>query len=111
MCIRDRVTLFSEVHPEKTYSPLLTMLPGRVIISSDVPENEYLPRFSRTLGSSTERRPLSLKADGLIPVSYTHLEIGELWFEKPLMPRHAKTYNPAFDITDHTLITGFITDD
>lgn len=38
-------------------------------------------------------------------------EIGELWFEKPLMPRHAKTYNPAFDITDHTLITGFITDD
>ena len=38
-------------------------------------------------------------------------EIGDLWFESPLLPRLAKAYNPAFDITDHTLITGFITDD
>lgn len=27
------------------------------------------------------------------------------------MPEHAKAYNPAFDITDHSLITAFITDE
>ncbi|MCI8388597.1 MAG: S-methyl-5-thioribose-1-phosphate isomerase [Clostridiales bacterium] len=37
-------------------------------------------------------------------------EIGELWFSEPLSPDGAKTYNPAFDVTPHELITGFITD-
>ena len=38
-------------------------------------------------------------------------EIGGLYFRKDLMPEHAKAYNPAFDITDHSLITAFITDE
>ena len=37
-------------------------------------------------------------------------EIGEMWYEKPMLPQNAKTLNPAFDITDHSLITAFITE-
>ena len=37
-------------------------------------------------------------------------EIGSLWFSENLMPENAKAFNPAFDVTDHELITGFITD-
>ena len=37
-------------------------------------------------------------------------EIGNLWFKENLMPDNAKAFNPAFDVTDHELITGFITD-
>lgn len=37
-------------------------------------------------------------------------EIGEMWYEKPMLPQKAKTLNPAFDITDHSLITAFITE-
>ena len=38
-------------------------------------------------------------------------EIGGLYFREDLMPEHAKAYNPAFDITDHSLVTAFITDE
>lgn len=37
-------------------------------------------------------------------------EIGEMWYEKPMLPQNAKTLNPAFDVTDHSLITAFITE-
>jgi methylthioribose-1-phosphate isomerase len=37
-------------------------------------------------------------------------EIKDLWYSKPMAPKDCKTYNPAFDVTDHTLITGFITE-
>ncbi len=37
-------------------------------------------------------------------------EIGEMWYEKTMLPQNAKTLNPAFDITDHSLITAFITE-
>lgn len=37
-------------------------------------------------------------------------EIGEMWYEKPMVPDNVKTINPAFDITDHSLITAFITE-
>ncbi len=30
--------------------------------------------------------------------------------EKQIAPREVKTYNPAFDVTPHTLIAGFITE-
>lgn len=38
-------------------------------------------------------------------------EIGGLYFREELMPVHADAYNPAFDITDRSLITAFITDE
>ncbi len=38
------------------------------------------------------------------------IEIGEMWYEKPMLPQNAKTLNPAFDVTDNSLITAFITE-
>ena len=37
-------------------------------------------------------------------------EITELWYEKRMAPDDVKVYNPAFDVTDHTLIAGIITE-
>lgn len=37
-------------------------------------------------------------------------EIGEMWYENRMIPQKAKTLNPAFDVTDHSLITAFITE-
>ena len=37
-------------------------------------------------------------------------EIRTMWYEHPMAPKGAKFYNPAFDVTDHTLITAIITD-
>lgn len=37
-------------------------------------------------------------------------EIGEMWYEKTMIPQNAKTLNPAFDVTDHSLVTAFITE-
>ncbi len=37
-------------------------------------------------------------------------EIGEMWYEKNMIPQNAKTLNPAFDVTDHSLVTAFITE-
>lgn len=38
------------------------------------------------------------------------VEIGEMWYEKSMLPQNAKTLNPAFDVTDSSLITAFITE-
>ena len=37
-------------------------------------------------------------------------EIGEMWYENKMIPQNVKTLNPAFDVTDHSLITAFITE-
>ena len=37
-------------------------------------------------------------------------EIKELYFEHPTALPQTKCYNPAFDVTDHNLITAIITD-
>ncbi|MGI6607492.1 MAG: S-methyl-5-thioribose-1-phosphate isomerase [Erysipelotrichaceae bacterium] len=37
-------------------------------------------------------------------------EIAEKWYEKPMAPKGVKCYNPAFDVTDHSLLTGFVTE-
>ena len=37
-------------------------------------------------------------------------EIGDMWYEKSMLPQNAKTLNPAFDVTNHSLITAFITE-
>ncbi|MBR4068251.1 MAG: S-methyl-5-thioribose-1-phosphate isomerase [Clostridia bacterium] len=37
-------------------------------------------------------------------------EITHMWYEKPMAPDGVKVYNPAFDVTDHELITGIITE-
>lgn len=37
-------------------------------------------------------------------------EVTELWYAQPMAPAGVKVDNPAFDVTDHTLVTGFITE-
>ncbi len=37
-------------------------------------------------------------------------EIKTKFYEKPMAPKDVKTYNPAFDVTDHKLITAIITE-
>jgi len=37
-------------------------------------------------------------------------EITNRWYAQPMAPRGVKTYNPAFDVTEHTLIAAIITE-
>ena len=37
-------------------------------------------------------------------------EIKNMWYEKPMALPDVKCYNPAFDVTDHSLIAGIITE-
>ncbi len=37
-------------------------------------------------------------------------EIKTMWYEKPMALPDVKCYNPAFDVTDHSLIAGIITE-
>ena len=37
-------------------------------------------------------------------------EVTDMWYEKPVAPQGVKVYNPAFDVTEHDLITGIITE-
>ena len=37
-------------------------------------------------------------------------EVAEMWYEKRMAPTGIHIYNPAFDVTDHKLITGFVTE-
>lgn len=37
-------------------------------------------------------------------------EISTKWYEKPMAPEGVKVYNPAFDVTDNSLVTALITE-
>ena len=37
-------------------------------------------------------------------------EVTTMWYSSPMAPSGIKVYNPAFDVTDHSLITAIITD-
>ncbi len=37
-------------------------------------------------------------------------EVTEMWYEKRMAPEGVKVFNPAFDVTDHELITAIITE-
>ncbi|MBR3227038.1 MAG: S-methyl-5-thioribose-1-phosphate isomerase, partial [Erysipelotrichaceae bacterium] len=37
-------------------------------------------------------------------------EIKKMWYEKPMAPEGVKCYNPAFDVTDHELLSGIVTE-
>ena len=37
-------------------------------------------------------------------------EIKTMWYEKPMAPENVKCYNPSFDVTDHELLTGIVTE-
>lgn len=37
-------------------------------------------------------------------------EVTEMWYKESMAPRGVDVFNPAFDVTDHELITGIITE-
>lgn len=37
-------------------------------------------------------------------------EITEMWYKERMAPEGVKTFNPAFDVTDHDLIAGIVTE-
>lgn len=37
-------------------------------------------------------------------------EVTEMWYRERMAPEGVKVYNPAFDVTDHELITGIVTE-
>ena len=37
-------------------------------------------------------------------------EIRTMWYERPMAPEGVKCWNPAFDVTDHELITAIVTE-
>lgn len=37
-------------------------------------------------------------------------EVKEMWYQKPMALPDVKCYNPAFDVTDHSLLTGIVTE-
>ena len=37
-------------------------------------------------------------------------EVTDMWYEKPMAPTGVKVFNPAFDVTDHDLIAGIVTE-
>lgn len=37
-------------------------------------------------------------------------EVTEMWYKERMAPQNVKVYNPAFDVTDASLITAFITE-
>lgn len=53
----------------------------------------------------------SLPSGNLIPIEERDgNEIKTMWYEKPMAPEGVKTFNPAFDVTDNSLITAIITE-
>ena len=37
-------------------------------------------------------------------------EVTDMWYATPMATEKVKVYNPAFDVTDHSLITGIVTE-
>lgn len=37
-------------------------------------------------------------------------EVTEMWYKERMAPQGVKVYNPAFDVTDHSLITAIVTE-
>ena len=37
-------------------------------------------------------------------------EVTEMWYKERMAPKGIKVYNPAFDVTDHSLITAIVTE-
>ena len=58
---------------------------------------------------STIDRTLATGAE--IPIEERRgAEITEMWYARPMAPSGVKTYNPAFDVTDASLLTGIVTE-
>ncbi len=64
----------------------------------------YVCAPSSTIDKGTksgEDIPIEMRSPG---------EVSEMWYSKRMAPENISVFNPAFDVTDHELITGFITE-
>ncbi|MCR5301051.1 MAG: S-methyl-5-thioribose-1-phosphate isomerase [Lachnospiraceae bacterium] len=53
----------------------------------------------------------SLASGADIPIEQRSAgEVTSMWYEQPMAPKDIKVYNPAFDVTDHSLITAIVTE-
>lgn len=53
----------------------------------------------------------NLPSGDMIPIEERNgEEIKTMWYEKPMAPEGVKTFNPAFDVTDNSLITAIVTE-
>jgi len=48
--------------------------------------------------------------EGIVIEERPCTEITEMWYQERMAPEGVKAYNPAFDVTDHELISGIITE-
>ena len=48
--------------------------------------------------------------DGIVIEERKAEEVTEMWYSERMAPAGVKVYNPAFDVTDHSLITAFVTE-
>lgn len=54
---------------------------------------------------------MSIRTGEQIPIEERDpSEVTEMWYRERMAPEGVKVYNPAFDVTDHSLITGIITE-
>lgn len=54
---------------------------------------------------------MSLESGDLIPIEQRKPEeVTEMWYTQRMAPEGIKVYNPAFDVTDHDLIAGIVTE-
>lgn len=52
----------------------------------------------------------TLSGDEIVIEERDGREISSMWYERQMAPEGVKTYNPAFDVTDHKYITAVITE-
>ncbi|NLY81660.1 MAG: S-methyl-5-thioribose-1-phosphate isomerase [Clostridiales bacterium] len=50
------------------------------------------------------------KGDDIIIEERDGEEIYKMWYKKPMAPEGVKTFNPAFDVTNHKYITAIVTE-
>jgi methylthioribose-1-phosphate isomerase len=67
-----------------------------------IPFYMYVPTSTIDLDTAT--------GDDIVIEERDGREISEMWYEKPMAPEGVKTYNPAFDVTDHKYITAVVTE-
>lgn len=54
---------------------------------------------------------MSIETGAQIPIEErAPEEVTQMWYKEPMAPEGVKVFNPAFDVTDHSLITGIITE-
>ena len=63
------------------------------------------------VAAPTSTIDMSLASGDLIPIEERKPEeVTEMWYAHRMAPEGVKVCNPAFDVTDHSLVTGIITD-